>query len=208
MIELNETFSTTMIIEDVVIPNTWNITVNLMPNTAKNKLYNKAMERVQYYIQEILDNSIFVGSHNLKLLSEIPFKAQVHVFPDDPWDHLIAMCLYTKINSMCEEVFFVDSITINSHQARSVSHNFSEADGGNENLLELFEEEPDLEAYVKYWYKPTPQLFLLHEGLKLVDHPWDEIELQYEDKPKEADVVNLKDFKKPKPPKGDDDDIA
>ena len=39
MIELNETFSTTMIIEDVVIPNTWNITVNLMPNTAKNKLY-------------------------------------------------------------------------------------------------------------------------------------------------------------------------
>ena len=206
MIELNETFSTTMIIEDVVIPNTWNITVQLVPNTSKNKLYNKAMERVQYYIQEILDNSIFVGSHNLKLLSEIPFKAQVHVFPDDPWDHLIAMCLYTKINSMCEEVFFVDNINISSHQARSVSHNFSEVDGGNENLLELFEDEPDLEAYVKYWYKPTPQLFLLHEGLKLVDHPWDEIELQYDDKPKEADVVNLKDFKKP--PKGDNDDTA
>ena len=48
----------------------------------------------------------------------------------------------------------------------------------------------------------------MHEGLKLVDHPWDEIELQYEEKPKEADVVNLKDFKKPKPPKNDDDDIA
>ena len=206
MIELNETFSTTMIIEDVVIPNTWNITVNLIPNNSKNKLYNKAMERIQYYIQEILDNSIFVGSYNLKSLSTIPFKAQVHVFPDDPWDHLIAMCLYTKINSICEKVFYVDNISISSHQARSVSHNFSEADGGNENLLTLFEEEKDLEAYVKYWYKPTPQLFLLHEGLKLVDHLWDEVELQYEDTPKEADVVNLKDFKKP--PKGDNDDIA
>ena len=206
MIELNETFSTTMIIEDVVIPNTWNITVNLMPNTAKNKLYNKAMERVQYYIQEVLDNSIFVSYSNLALLSEIPFKAQVHVFPDDPWDHLIAMCLYTKINSMTEEVFYVDSITINSHQARSVSHNFSEADGGNENLHELFEDEPDLEQYVNYWYKSTPQLFLLHEGLKIVDHTWDEIDLQYEDKPQEADVISLKDFKKP--PKSDNDDIA
>jgi hypothetical protein len=164
------------------------------------------MERVQYYIQEVLDNSIFVGCHNLKLLSEIPFKAQVHVFPDDPWDHLIAMCLYTKINSMTEEVFYVDSITINSHQARSVSHNFSEADGGNENLHELFDEEPDLEAYVNYWYKSTPQLFLLHEGLKLVDHTWDEIDLQYDDKPQEADVISLKDFKKP--PKSDNDDIA
>ena len=206
MIELNETFSTTMILEDVVIPNTWNITVQLVPNTAKNKLYNKAMERVQYYITEVLDNSIFVSYSNLALLSEIPFKAQVHVFPDDPWDHLIAMCLYTKINSMTEEVFYVDSITINSHQARGVSHNFSEADGGNENLHELFEDEPDLEQYVNYWYKSTPQLFLLHEGLKIVDHTWDEIELQYEDKPQEADVISLKDFKKP--PKSDNDDIA
>lgn len=206
MIELKETFSTTMIIEDVIIPNTWSIQVQLVPNNAKNKLYNKAMERVQYYINEILDNSIFVGYHNLKSLSEIPFKAQVHVFPDDPWDHLIAMCLYTKINSMCEQVFYVDNITINSHQAQSVSHNFSEEDGGNENLHELFDEEPDLDAYVNYWYKSTPQLFLLHEGLKLVDHAWDEIDLQYEDKPQEADVVNLKDFKKP--PKSDNDDIA
>lgn len=206
MIELNETFSTTMILEDVIIPNTWSITIQLLPNSAKNKLYNKAMERVQYYIQEVLDNSVFVSYSNLALLSEIPFKAQVHVFPDDPWDHLIAMCLYTKINSMTEEVFYVDSITINSHQARSVSHNFSEADGGNENLHELFEDEPDLEQYVNYWYKSTPQLFLLHEGLKIVDHTWDEIDLQYEDKPKEADVISLKDFKKP--PKSDNDDIA
>lgn len=206
MIELNETFSTTMILEDVIIPNTWSITVQMLPNTSKNKLYNKAMERVQYYIQEVLDNSIFVSYSNLALLSEIPFKAQVHVFPDDPWDHLIAMCLYTKINSMTEEVFYVDSITINSHQARSVSHNFSEADGGNENLHELFEDEPDLEQYVNYWYKSTPQLFLLHEGLKIVDHTWDEIDLQYEDKPQEADVISLKDFKKP--PKSDNDDIA
>ena len=162
MIELNETFNTTMILEDVIIPNTWSIQVQLVPNAAKNKLYNKAMERVQYYITEVLDNSIFVSYSNLALLSEIPFKAQVHVFPDDPWDHLIAMCLYTKINSMTEEVFYVDSITINSHQARGVSHNFSEADGGNENLHELFEDEPDLEQYVNYWYKSTPQLFLLY----------------------------------------------
>ena len=57
MIELNETFSTTMIIEDVVIPNTWNITVNLMPNTAKNKLYNKVITigRRYYSIAIILN---------------------------------------------------------------------------------------------------------------------------------------------------------
>jgi hypothetical protein len=39
-----------------------------------------------------------------------------------------------------------------------------------------------------------------------VDHTWDEIDLQYDDKPQEADVISLKDFKKP--PKSDNDDIA
>ena len=53
MIELKENFSVTMIIEDVVLPNTFTITVNLIPNSQYNKLYNKAMERIQYYITEL-----------------------------------------------------------------------------------------------------------------------------------------------------------
>lgn len=205
MIELKETFCTTMILEDIIIPNTWNITVTLIPNQGKNKFYNKAMDRLQYYITEILDNSIFVSKDSVHSISELPFKAQVHIFPDDPWDHLIAMCLYTKFNSICEQVFYIDNITISSHQARSVSHSFSEEEGGSGNLLELFDDESEQEV-VKYWYKPTPQLFLLHEGLKLVDHPWNEIDLEYEEKDS-ATVVTLKDFKKP-PTNDNGDDIA
>jgi len=205
MIELKEDFSVTMVIEDIIIPNTFTITINLVPNNSKNKFYNKAMDRVQYYIGEILDNSIFVSATNIKKISELPFKAQVHVFPDDPWDHLIAMCLFTKFNSICEKVFFIDSITITSNQARNVSHHFAEDDGGNNHLHELFDDEPDVEPYVNYWYKPQPQLFLLTDGLRLTDHSWQELELGYEDK-KTGTVVTLKDFKKP--PKGDNYDIA
>ena len=96
MIELKQTFSTTVIIEDVIIPNQWDVTVTLLPDGNYSKLYNKAMERVQYYFEEILDNSMFVGRENVKNLSTLNFKAQVHIFPDDPWDHLIAMCLYVN----------------------------------------------------------------------------------------------------------------
>ena len=211
MIELRETFSTTMVIEDVILPNTFSIVVNLVVNNQKNKFYNKAMDRVQYYISEILDNSIFIGSHNLKQISELPFKAQVHVFPDDPWDHLIAMCLYTKLNSICEEVFFVDSISISSNQAQNVSHHFSEVDGGSQNLIDIFDDDPDNQEFIKYWYKPQPQLFLLHEGLKLTDHTWADVEMEYEEKKNLPDelgtVVTLKDFQKAKAkPKDNDDD--
>ena len=53
MIELKQTFSTTVIIEDVIIPNQWDVTVTLLPDGNYSKLYNKAMERVQYYCEEI-----------------------------------------------------------------------------------------------------------------------------------------------------------
>ena len=202
MIEVKETFSTTMVLEDIIVPNTWYVTISLVPNMGKNKLYTKAMDRIQYYIAEVIDNSVFIGAHNLSKIANLPFKAQVHVFPDDPWDHLVAMCLYTKITAICEQVFFVDSITINSQQARNVSHTFTTDEGGNENLLQLFDDEPDLEQYVKYWYKPTPQLFLLHEGLKLVETDWAEEDLTFDEK--SGTVIDIKDFKK-KPPNNDND---
>ena len=205
MIEIEEHFSTTVIVEDIIIPNSWNIKVKLIPNNNKNKLYNKAMERIQYYISEVIDNSIFVGAHNLSKVLQIPFQAQVHVFPDDPWDHLIAMCLYTKITAMCEEVFYVDSIVINSHQSRGISHNYdSEQDGNGANLLSLFDDE-DLQEYVKYWYKPNPQLFLLHDGFKIVEQDWAEESLEFDSK-QTGTVVTLKDFKKGR--STDDDDIT
>ena len=118
MIKIQETFSTTCVLEDYILPNTWHIEVIAHPNGQKQKeFFTKAVERIQYYIFDILENSIFIAGRNVNLLGNIPFKAQVHVFPDDPWDHLIAMCLYTKLNSICEEVFFVDSISISSNSS-------------------------------------------------------------------------------------------
>jgi hypothetical protein len=201
MIELNEQFSTTCAIEDIIIPNTWNIKVTLLPNPNRNKLYNKAMERIQYYIADVLDNSIFVARYNISTLSNLPLKAQVHIFPDDPWDQLVAMCLYTKFNSILEGVFEVENIVVSSHQSRGISHWYNENDGGTSSLLELFDDEDDRET-VNYWFKPTAQLFLLHEGLRLMTQEWIEIDLDYtKNKSETGDIINLKDFKKPKPPR-------
>ena len=78
MIEVKETFCTTMVLEDIIVPNTWYVSISLVPNTGKNKLYTKAMDRIQYYIADVLDNSVFIGAHNLAKIANLPFKAQVH----------------------------------------------------------------------------------------------------------------------------------
>jgi len=206
VIIIQETFNSTCILEDYILPNTWHIEIKAHPNGQKDKqFYTKAVERIQYYIFDVLENSIFVAGQNIASISSLPFKAQVHVFPDDPWDHLVAMCLYTKLTAICEEVLFIESVTVNSLQSRTVSHNFGQEDGGGEVLFDLFKDNPDAQEFCSYWYKPYPQLMLLHEGLKLVEQHWDDkdIDITYNDSVESnGKVIDLKQYKK-KPPEND-----
>ena len=56
---------------------------------------------------------------------------------------------------------------------------------------------------IKHWYKPTPQVLLLHEGLRLVEQKWEDkdIDIKYEKNVDlvEGKIINLKEYKK-KPP--------
>ena len=212
MIKITETFSTICILEDLILPNTWHIEIKANPNGQKDRaFYTKAVERIQYYIFDVLENSIFIAGQNLTSISSLPFKAQVHVFPGDPWDHLVAMCLYTKITAICEEVLFIESVTVNSLQSRTVSHNFGDADGGGAVLHDLYKDDAEAAEYIKYWYKPYPQLLLLHEGLKLVDQSWSDqdIDIMF-DKTNSIEtggtVVSLREYKKKPPEKDNDND--
>jgi len=206
MIKIQETFSSTCVLEDYILPNTWHIEVIAHPNGQKDKeFFTKAVERIQYYIFDVLENSIFIAGQNVQSLSSIPFKAQVHVFPEDPWDHLVAMCLYTKLTAICEEVLLIESVTINSLQSRTVSHSFGEADGGAQVLLDHYKKNEEAAEFVKYWYKPYPQLLLLHEGLKLIEQDWNDkdIDITYDNSiESKGKVINLKEYKK-KPPEND-----
>ena len=137
------------------------------------------MDRVQYYIGEILDNSIFVSATNIKKISELPFKAQVHVFPIDPGPNCNVF-VYKVSNSICEKVFLIDSI---NHKQLRPNVFFVEDDGGNKLCMNclmtnLMWEKP----HVNYWYKPSHQLFSSIDGLRLTDLSWQELELGYEDK--------------------------
>ena len=80
MIIIKETFNSTCVLEDYLLPNTWNIEIKAHPNGQKEKdFFTKAVERIQFYIFDVLENSIFVSYKNLQLLNKITLKAQVHV---------------------------------------------------------------------------------------------------------------------------------
>ena len=95
------------------------------------EFYTQAVERIQFYIFDVLENSIFVPVKNdSKCCKKIPQSIRTCI-QTDGWDHLVAMCLYVKMTAMCEDVLFIESVTVNSLQSRTVSHCFGDADGGS-----------------------------------------------------------------------------
>jgi hypothetical protein len=115
---------------------------------------------------------------------------------------MLAICLFSKIHSIIEEIFMVDSITVSSYQSQGISHEHS-LDTGDANTLKQVAL-PGYESYADYWYKRDCQWFKLsEEGLTLKSKTWEELKLGLDREP--GTVVNLKDFKNiSRPGKNDD----
>jgi len=207
MIKLEEKFSATVVMDGVIIPNLWDIKINLYPDPEKiraQKDYMKVVERITYFITETLESSILLGPMSFDRFSKGlgGLQGKVHFLPDEPFDHMLAICLFSKIHSIIEEIFMVDSITVSSYQSQGISHEHS-LDTGDANTLKQVAL-PGYETYADYWYKRDCQWFTLsEEGLKLKSKTWEELKLGLDREP--GTVVNLKDFKNiSKPGKNDD----
>lgn len=206
MIKLEERFSACIVVNDVLIPNTWELTINLIPNSNTQKNYNIALDRIQFYIGEVLDNSILLSPQSVELFAKsIGINGTVHTLPGEPYDHLLSICLYTKLNSILERVFFVESVGVSSYQGEGITHTYDCESGDMETLRSLVHENAQLLEYANYWYKPDIVYFDLHpEGLRMESKNWDELNLEFDSD--DDRVVKLSNFKPRIIPKDDNDD--
>jgi len=203
MIRLEERFSACIVVNNTLIPNTWHLSVNLIPNKNIAKNYNTALERIQLYISTILDNSILIGPEHTEAFNKaLGFEGKVHLLPDEPYDHLISICLYTKFNSILDKVFLVESVGVTSDQGEGITHTYDCESGDMETLLQLADE--TTKEYTEYWYKPCIEYFDLDEdGLNITKLDWHELGLEFEAEDKK--VVRLNAFKPRIVPKDNDD---
>jgi len=205
MIKYEDRFSSSILLSKVLVPNTWNIDVHLIPNHSTGKNYNIALDRLEYYINEVLDNSIIISPDDVGIFaSGVGFKGKIIVLPDEPYDHLLSIALYTKFNSILEKVFFVESVSVTSYQGEGITHTYDSESGDMETLINLIND-PDIQEYVDYWYKPDAQCFIMDdEGMELITTKWHEVDLNFTHNTTDSNVVKLN----IKPRKDDDDNIA
>tara|TARA_Y100000389_G_scaffold198146_1_gene234111 strand:- start:1703 stop:2317 length:615 start_codon:yes stop_codon:yes gene_type:complete len=186
MITIEEKFSCCVVVDTQLLPNTFTISINLLPTNDTQKNYNVALERINIMFREVLEDSILIGPNSVsKFKNAMGLNGIIHTLPDEPYDHLMAIALHTKITAILEGVFSVEKVSVTSTQGQGVTHTF-ENDEDTDVLRELIDN-PDLKEYVDYWYATNVNYIRLHaNGIKLESQSWDKEDLTYEDKSSSA----------------------
>ena len=197
MISLEENFYCCVVVNTHLCPNSFNVKVKLEPNKDNNKNYNIALERCSVFFNEVLDDSILIGPDSMnKFSNPMGLNGTVHTLPDDPYDHLLSIALFTKLNAIVENVFNVISVSVTSTQGKGVTHTFDDEhyEIGTNVLREIVDNSNnELTEYIDYWYNPELTYFKLHpNGLEKETHSWEKFNLGLQ---KDNCVVELKSFK-------------
>lgn len=180
MITIEEKFNCVLVVENNLIPNSFDVKIELLPDDSTQKNYNIALERVHAILGQVMDDSILLGPTSVSKFSKpLGLNGIVNTFPDDPYDQMIAICLYTKLSAILRGVFFVDRVSVTSVQGQNVTHTF-DCENDNKDILRSIIDDPDLEEYVDYWHNPNLHYFELNpNGMKLKENKWSEFNLEF-----------------------------
>jgi hypothetical protein len=101
--------------EEKFIINFYELTLFMEVNTDNQYEQNIAIERVNYYLTSVIDNSIFVNQSDKKAIENYENAGiRVITLPEDPYDQIIGLLLILKLNAIMENKVTVTEIIFQS----------------------------------------------------------------------------------------------
>ena len=114
-IEREFSFQAGVYFKEEFLMNLYTITLYMEVETESIREQNVAMERIKYFLNECLENSIFVQSSEHKVIEKYNscgFK--VCTVPEEPYDQIISLLLLVKLNSITEGRLVITDMTLGS----------------------------------------------------------------------------------------------
>lgn len=90
------------------------VTVRMVTHTESEVEQNVAYDRIRFWIQAIMTDSVLIAHDNTKLETWVKTGARCMVLPQDPVDQLVGMMLLCKLNSIAEGRIGIEEVEISS----------------------------------------------------------------------------------------------
>jgi hypothetical protein len=117
-------FSAIIIDDTRMVPTTFNVSINVITATENGAHQNIAFQRILFFINEILRNSVIINAKNPIILDVFKMFPRNHfcVIPDDPYEQLIGFILFHKLSAITEEKLEIDRIIISSNTSNDIMY--------------------------------------------------------------------------------------
>jgi len=175
-------FSAVVVDGTRIFPNSYKLKIDFLTLTENSVHQNVAIQRILIFIKEVLNNSVFIHDKNpnIKKIASLAKESRVILFPEEPFDQIVALILFHKLHAISEGKFEIDKIKIGSDISPDLQYTVED--------FENFDYDSE-KIEVPWWMRPDPSTTDDPKRLKFASS-WADINLEWEPKTdKELDVV-------------------
>lgn len=123
-IEKDYKFNSAVHFDEKFLMNTYELTLSMVVETESVREQNIAMERLEYFITQVIDSCVFIDSKEVESIENYKkAKIKVSILPEEPYDQIIGMILLLKLNSVLENRLIVTDLNICSRLSDDVRFN-------------------------------------------------------------------------------------
>lgn len=121
-IQTNFTFTNGVHFNNTFYMNSYDLDVTFMVESEVIHEQNIALERIRYFLEYCISNSIFINQFEEKAISKyMDAGIRVCTLPEEPYDQIIGIMLLNKMNAITEGRLVVSDISICSTMSEGVS---------------------------------------------------------------------------------------
>ena len=176
-IEKEFLFESAIHFEDRFMINMFEITLFMEVETDNQKEQNIAIERLNYFLSQYIDSSIWVNQKETKAIEAYENAGiRVLTIPEDPYDQIVGLILICKLNAIMEDRLVITDIIFHSKLTAGIKFHST------------FEETEDFKGN-HWWNDPTTNVKTIKSKnkkekiVKLFDNDeWSEVGLLWKDK--------------------------
>lgn len=104
--------------------NAYDINLSMLIETESMHEQNVAMDRISYFIKEIMQDCVMVDFSDTDSVSKYTDAGmRVCELPDEPWDQIVAMVLILKLNTILEGRLKITDMVFGSTMSEGVRYN-------------------------------------------------------------------------------------
>lgn len=133
-------FTSTLVTENTIFPNLYNLSICIEPIETKYNI-NLGIKKIKYFIENSLDNNIFINLSNPILSSLDKIKNTKIIFPNEPYDFTVGSLLFLKFVTISKKYFDINYLTLSSTIGDNIQYTIFNSDTY------------DSDSFDNYWWK-------------------------------------------------------